>query len=885
MAVIVRNPGDDSDQDFGNLLSSMGFTPQPPGAAYVAGATDLGPSSMLAPNSAAQYLQQRGADSDTGLASGYGDTSRTDARAIGGNAVVDNYTAQYGLGAGSTAAERAVNAQEQMGYINAADATFAQQHGAEPQASAAMPWGSQALMNAQGQYDAEEASAEQAALYNSPLIDKKDPQFTYGLDIIGAIIDVATAGSASPFVTAAIAGATTAATTAANNVATDQATTFKNTGVPAIMAAVGAGVGKEVAPLAQDLSDATELSQGVSTGIVKAGAAAGTNALGAALTGGNIGNAALMGAATSGVSSAVSGGLGMAGIGTQGIDNSIGKLAGNYAGGLIGGALNGGATGGSSATGTGNTMALNATSSPYQMSNIGNNTPIAGDPSPLAGLTSNGSTINTSPGLFGNTGSGVPSQIESGVAYTGQGMATTGMGMSNAGYDSYATGNSSPLASFGGVLGGAAPFIGAGLGYNNASTQGSMQNNAYTSAGVAGNSGNQFGVTGIGGQGSTFNNGQLNLNAGGLAPAAQGFGQFAGSQSNMANMYGQGGVPAGVQNSSNAYMGNLANAQGYAGAGQLGGLGVMGMGMNTMGSANANYNTAYQNALTAGQGVLNPMIQQQSNALLNSNFERGMSGTSGGALQTQALQNSFNTAELQNQQQAVGQANTAYMNTNNVGLGQYNAGAGQMGNFNAQSANLGLQGYTNQTGLAAFSPQLAGLYNQNAASGVTGFNGITSGVLAQNQAGQAGVTNQGNQMNAAAKTMGGIGQGYQGSSQSYLSSLLGSPGAVSNLGAGASSLLNSLGLGGLFGNNSGNGLGTAFSGTNLANNSNAFNAYNAANGPTSGDISSLTGGAGTLAPLVNDQTLGESFVGGNWVDSPIQAPAPVYTGGDDDGGG
>ena len=181
-----------------------------------------------------------------------------------------------------------------------------------------------------------------------------------------------------------------------------------------------------------------------------------------------------------------------------------------------------------------------------------------------------------------------------------------------------------------------------------------------------------------------------------------------------------------------------------------------------LGSSNANYNTAYQNALSAGQGVLNPMIQQQSNALLNSNFERGMSGTSGGALQTQALQNSFNTAELQNQGQAVGQANTAFMNTNLAGNQIFNSGAGQLGNFNYAGANFGNQGMQAGMGYNMFSPQLAGAYNQNALGATQGFGNINTMGLQNANFGLAVGANQGNQMNRAAMTQGSIANTWNG---------------------------------------------------------------------------------------------------------------------------
>jgi hypothetical protein len=73
---------------------------------------------------------------------------------------------------------------------------------------------------------------------------------------------------------------------------------------------------------------------------------------------------------------------------------------------------------------------------------------------------------------------------------------------------------------------------------------------------------------------------------------------------------------------------------------------------------------------------------------------------------------------------------------------------------------------------------------------------------------------------------------------SSVGGLFGSAGGSSLLGAAGNYLTGNMG-GGF--NNS--GLTSQFAGTPLANNTSSFNAYNAANGPTSSDISNITGSA------------------------------------------
>jgi hypothetical protein len=102
-------------------------------------------------------------------------------------------------------------------------------------------------------------------------------------------------------------------------------------------------------------------------------------------------------------------------------------------------------------------------------------------------------------------------------------------------------------------------------------------------------------------------------------------------------------------------------------------------------------------------------------------------------------------------------------------------------------------------GYSAFSPQLAGLYQNNANSAVSGASGINTMGIQNAAAGLAAQTNVGNQMNAGAKTQVAGANTYNGGLSSYLASMLG--GTSSNLlgtssvggaAGGISSLLSSL---------------------------------------------------------------------------------------------
>ena len=326
----------------------------------------------------------------------------------------------------------------------------------------------------------------------------------------------------------------------------------------------------------------------------------------------------------------------------------------------------------------------------------------------------------------------------------------------------------------------------------------SMQTNAYTTAGNAANYGNNWGATGAGGVGANFSNGQYNTTAGAFSPMTTGYANTGASSIGAAGQYAGGTAPSNVTSGYNTYMNTLNNGIGTANTGVTSGQGIMNMGTNTLNSANANYNSAYNTSLNAGLAALNPAIQQQSNALLNSNFERGQAGTSGGALNTQALQNSFNTADEQVQQNAVTQGLAAMNTTGSLGLGEYNAGTSATGNFNTQAGNFGQQALTGNQSYSSYAPTLAGQYINNANATGQGATTVNNMGILTGQAAQGAVTNQGTQMNNAAKTQGAIANTYNGGLSSYLSSMLGGvsgnllSGTASGATGGISSLIQSL---------------------------------------------------------------------------------------------
>ena len=545
---------------------------------------------------------------------------------------------------------------------------------------------------------------------------------------------------------------------------------------------------------------------GVGAAMGAAGTAAIDAGFGKPITAGGILGGAASGAIAGGALSGVGGFVGAS------VDNAIGEggsLLGTVAGGAATGAIAGGAGAGLAGRNIGTGALLGA---------------VGGGVGSGLGQAVTGASGS---GLIGSAAGRVGSTLATGalggaLASSPAGAQGTGMASSNSGAD---------LTS---LLG-----IGSGLlGMNANQNQNNTQMNAYTTAGNAANSGNTWGASGVGGVGAQFANGQLNTSAGGYNPMVSGYQNLGAQQLGMAGMGTPGNVTAGYNN----YMNTLGGAQAYAGAGQNTGLGMMNAGANMFNSAGTNYNSAYNTSLNSGLAALNPAIQQQSNALLNSNFERGQAGTSGGALNTQALQNSFNTADLQVQQNAVNQGLAAMNTTGNLGLSSYNAGAQQLGSFNNQQNSFGAAGMNAGMSYGMYSPQLTGAYLQNANGAVSGGSGINTMALQNGASGLAAQTNVGNQMNTGAKTQGAIGtsSNYNPGGMSYLGSLMGTAsGAGVSIGSIGSSLAS--GLGSLFG---GGGSGYNYNAANMSGPSMGMNSSGIPNSiASSPDPSSIYDGS------------------------------------------
>lgn len=543
-----------------------------------------------------------------------------------------------------------------------------------------------------------------------------------------------------------------------------------------------------------------------------------------ALTAITMGAAAPLAGAVLGATTAVDVGIAGAAIGAAGtavLDVATGKpiTAGSIAGGALSGIGASGALTGlgntvGAATGLGNVgggalvgAGMGAAGAALRGGNVGLGAFTGGASGAIQGAQI-GSQVSGAAGggMLGNiAGNAATGGLKYGVGLAGNSLF--GNSAQSGGNNMMGSNSGNTISNLGNILSSAGSLAGPIMSGMGASQSGSMFNNAYSTAGSAGAAGQNFGFNGLGGMGGTFNNGQLNLNSGAFGGAGNQFSQFANSQGGMANQYGNGNVPTNVTQGFNQFNTQVGQGIGTANAGAAGAAGVMGMGTNTLGSANANYAGAYNTSLNSALAALNPQIQQQSNALLNSNFERGMSGTSGGALQTQALQNSFNTANLQAQNQAVGQGLNAFNSTISAGTGMFNSGAGQLGNFNNQGVNFGAQGMQGAMGYNSFSPQLAGMYQTNANAAGSGASTINNMMLGNFQAGMGATGQMGTLENNASNAQTNAGRGFNAMGNGMygnIGSALGTPGAVSGLLSGASSLFNGLsGLGSSAFSNSG----------------------------------------------------------------------------------
>lgn len=318
---------------------------------------------------------------------------------------------------------------------------------------------------------------------------------------------------------------------------------------------------------------------------------------------------------------------------------------------------------------------------------------------------------------------------------------------------------------------------------------------------------------------ATYNaNTGWNINpTGSLGGANSGLQAMANAGTGIANRFLQGGVPASVTNAGNvsqnsilAQIAALMNGQGgansliRAGTNQLNNP-LIGLAQGAAGSnilqAGQDFNSVYNTQLQSLMKQLQLPQQLQMNANQQGQFSRGQLGTTGGALQTQALATGFGQADLAAQQQAFQQALAAQ--------GQATSSAGVLGTLasnqqltggnligtgsNALTAMGGLVGNLATTGLqnsiyaAAAPATLAGAFNSNvvnpALQGTTAINqmGLNSALLGLNTGNVAGNLNIG-----AGRGLTELGTSNN-NSQSNLANILS---AIS--GGGNSSLLNSI---------------------------------------------------------------------------------------------
>lgn len=345
-------------------------------------------------------------------------------------------------------------------------------------------------------------------------------------------------------------------------------------------------------------------------------------------------------------------------------------------------------------------------------------------------------------------------------------------------------GGASPTASGGYLLGG---YQGGGQQYGGLGGIYGQQG----FSGLRGGNGDRGPMAGYGGYNGQQQSGpsnsanQLNTNLGNyLNPAFGGLGALAAGQVGQAGMASQGGIPANIQQALMGLQGNMQGPQGTQGGlyGQLGGMAGMqmgqgmlaGQGFNQIMGANGNYNSAYNNALQAQMGFLNNQqghaMQQNSDA----QFQRGQMGTSGGALQTQAMAQGFGLADAQAQQyaasqglaaqgQALGQGNAMlgnafgnYNNSANLSNNMYNNIYTQNSSQNQIGYDRSLQNVGTQTNAAMLPQQLAGNDLNLALQAMQGASGLNNMGLQNAQAALGGSAAQANAAVRAGTAMGGI---------------------------------------------------------------------------------------------------------------------------------
>lgn len=240
----------------------------------------------------------------------------------------------------------------------------------------------------------------------------------------------------------------------------------------------------------------------------------------------------------------------------------------------------------------------------------------------------------------------------------------------------------------------------------------STQNGLNTAAQNAARNGQQlygFGATGANGVGGYYTpnqgglGGNVNLNYGNLTGVNSGLQGLAGSLVGQAQ--GINGLPSNVSGANSYMQSQLGNLSGYqngnnsAFAQASGALQPASYNANQFyGAANTQLSAASQDPTAYANSVYQNLTQQaqpwtdaQTAALQDSEFGKGQSGTSGGALQTQAFAQGLGTADLQRQvtAQQMGQQQQAQAVSNASSL----SGAGNallnnaFSNFNTTGAN------------------------------------------------------------------------------------------------------------------------------------------------------------------------------------------------------
>lgn len=443
---------------------------------------------------------------------------------------------------------------------------------------------------------------------------------------------------------------------------------------------VGAGIGGIAGPLIGGALGST------AGGAIGGGAVAGAST--AELSGQPVGKGALYGAAG-----------GAAGAGVSALGG--GPILSGAASGAVRGAATGGARGALIGAGTG---AIGGGTNSAVTGATGSN--IAGNIAGAVAGTGAGYLANNA---FGNSG-GTPGYGNNTMPFTAGNVGVAPGAVGNGGADWLTN-----------LLGAYGAYNAA----NSSSTIANQQNNAYTSAINAGKL-SPFQINGPGGMGAglgfggssptTFGSSlgaytaPFNMGAGMSGVGGSGaMGAFAnqpgGTQGLLERLYGQGGnaygLGTGVAGMGFGAMNNPLIGQSFGSASDL-------MNQATMGYG-ANYNQALQANLAALQQPQQQAMQQMNDAL----FGRGQLGTTGGALQTQAMAKGFGLADLQAaisaQNQALNVMNTSGGLANNfAGIGNNlfgtganvtGAGVGMMNNSTGLQGSLANQIYGQNLGL------------------------------------------------------------------------------------------------------------------------------------------------------------------------------------------